>query len=194
MKSHAYCSFLCFLFQGKYYMFVEKVSQLYRQTLPVLPWVHYLQDDQEIGRWFAIATVVIYILFKVGLVRMNHTFSNIFKYVLLLLLFLSLHLVHQTEKPLSAMRGKCHRAWEPLGWGLTRYLFLAACSVGRSTADGLLSKCQCQRGSLLSKCQCQRGSLLSKCQCRRGSLLSKCQCQRGTAPMANVKFRAKVVI
>ncbi|KAK7475020.1 hypothetical protein BaRGS_00033701 [Batillaria attramentaria] len=50
--------------RGKFYMFVEKVSQLYRLTLPILPWVHYLQDDQEIGRWFAIATVVVYILFK----------------------------------------------------------------------------------------------------------------------------------
>lgn len=54
--------------RGKFYMFVEKVSQLYRLTLPILPWVHYLQDDQEIGRWFAIATVVIYCMFKVGFI------------------------------------------------------------------------------------------------------------------------------
>ena len=54
------------LFQGKYYMFVETLSQFYRLTIPILPWVHYLQDDQEIGRWFAIATVVIYLLFKVS--------------------------------------------------------------------------------------------------------------------------------
>ena len=53
-------------FQGKYYMFVETLSQFYRLTIPILPWVHYLQDDQEIGRWFAIATVVIYVLFKVS--------------------------------------------------------------------------------------------------------------------------------
>lgn len=50
--------------RGKYYMFVEKVSQLYRLTLPIIPWVHYLYDDQEIGRWFAIVTVVVYIIFK----------------------------------------------------------------------------------------------------------------------------------
>ncbi|KAL8614003.1 hypothetical protein ACOMHN_023238 [Nucella lapillus] len=50
--------------RGKYYMFVEKVSQLYRLTLPIIPWVHYLYDDQEIGRWFAIVTVVVYSIFK----------------------------------------------------------------------------------------------------------------------------------
>ncbi|KAK7087365.1 E3 ubiquitin-protein ligase RNFT1-like [Littorina saxatilis] len=51
--------------RGKYYMFVERLSQLYRLTIPILPWVHYLHDDQEIGRWFAIATVIIYIIFKI---------------------------------------------------------------------------------------------------------------------------------
>jgi hypothetical protein len=50
-------------------MFVEKVSQLYRMTLPMLPWMHYLFDDQEIGRWFAILTVIIYTLFKVNTVN-----------------------------------------------------------------------------------------------------------------------------
>lgn len=50
--------------RGKYYMFVEKVSQLYRLTLPVLPWFHYLIDDQAIGRWFAFITILIYVLFK----------------------------------------------------------------------------------------------------------------------------------
>lgn len=54
-----------FIFQGQYYMFIEKLSQLYRITLPIIPWIHYLQDDQEIGRWFALVTVIIYILFKV---------------------------------------------------------------------------------------------------------------------------------
>ncbi|XP_076472846.1 E3 ubiquitin-protein ligase RNFT2-like [Babylonia areolata] len=50
--------------RGKYYMFAEKVSQLYRLTLPIIPWIHYLQDDQKIGRWFAMVTVIIYAIFK----------------------------------------------------------------------------------------------------------------------------------
>ncbi|KAL4223923.1 RING finger and transmembrane domain-containing protein 2 [Mactra antiquata] len=51
--------------KGKCYMFIEMVSQTYRLTLPILPWVHYLYDHPKSARLIVAAILsVIYICLK----------------------------------------------------------------------------------------------------------------------------------
>ncbi|ESP04137.1 hypothetical protein LOTGIDRAFT_171133 [Lottia gigantea] len=57
--------------RGKYYMFIEYVSQCYRQLVPIIPWMHFLSDDQHSGKWFASFEVILYLLFKVNIVWMS---------------------------------------------------------------------------------------------------------------------------
>ncbi|XP_050411469.1 RING finger and transmembrane domain-containing protein 2 [Patella vulgata] len=54
--------------RGKYYMFIEYLSQCFRQIIPIIPWMHFLSDDQHTGKWFASFEVIVYLLFKVNIV------------------------------------------------------------------------------------------------------------------------------
>ncbi|XP_052802698.1 RING finger and transmembrane domain-containing protein 2-like [Mya arenaria] len=52
--------------KGKYYMMIEMLTQLYRTTLPVLPWVHFLYDQPVSGKliFFAILATA-YVIVKI---------------------------------------------------------------------------------------------------------------------------------
>ncbi|XP_046568202.1 E3 ubiquitin-protein ligase RNFT1-like [Haliotis rubra] len=53
--------------RGKYFMFVEHVSQCYRHLIPIIPWIHFLSDDQQSARWFSILCVIVYGVFKLSI-------------------------------------------------------------------------------------------------------------------------------
>lgn len=51
--------------KGKYYMFIEVVSQIYRSLVPIVPWVHFLYDQPKTGRLiFAGILLIVYLLLK----------------------------------------------------------------------------------------------------------------------------------
>lgn len=51
--------------RGKYFMFLEVVSQIYRSLVPIVPWVHFLYDQPKSGRLiFAAVLLIIYLLLK----------------------------------------------------------------------------------------------------------------------------------
>ncbi len=55
--------------QGAYYMTAEHLWQLYRSVLPIVPWVHFLleQDgDAASPPWFADFLVFVYVICKVS--------------------------------------------------------------------------------------------------------------------------------
>ncbi len=56
------------LFQGVYYMLIEYISQLYRCSLPIMPWVYFLREDDggyESPKWFSYILILLYFIFKV---------------------------------------------------------------------------------------------------------------------------------
>ncbi|CAG0891994.1 unnamed protein product, partial [Darwinula stevensoni] len=55
-----------FPLQGKYYLFIEQSSQLYRSFLPIHAWIHYLIFSfQGVGRVFGYILGGIYVLAKI---------------------------------------------------------------------------------------------------------------------------------
>ncbi|XP_041348971.1 E3 ubiquitin-protein ligase RNFT1-like [Gigantopelta aegis] len=53
--------------RGKYFMFLEHLSQYYRNLIPILPWIHFLTDDENTGRWFSTFLVIVYMIFKTNI-------------------------------------------------------------------------------------------------------------------------------
>jgi len=52
--------------QGKWYALLEVLSQSYRCVIPITPWLHFLNDNDEDGHLsFAKALLVAYVCFKV---------------------------------------------------------------------------------------------------------------------------------
>lgn len=52
--------------RGKYFMFIEVLSQIYRMVLPIIPWIHFLYDQPKSGRLiFAAFLLIVYLLLKV---------------------------------------------------------------------------------------------------------------------------------
>ena len=65
------------LFQGKYFMFIEVVSQIYRMLVPIIPWLHFLYDQPKSGRLiFAAILVIIYLLLKVSTEQSSEASSD----------------------------------------------------------------------------------------------------------------------
>lgn len=50
--------------KGRFYLFVEIVSQFYRSLVPVGPWVLFLENDAYGGKWFSLLLLAMYIFFK----------------------------------------------------------------------------------------------------------------------------------
>lgn len=50
--------------KGKFFLFVETISQFYRSLVPIIPWFYFLQDDEHGGRWFSIVLLCLYIACK----------------------------------------------------------------------------------------------------------------------------------
>ncbi|ELT97954.1 hypothetical protein CAPTEDRAFT_184542 [Capitella teleta] len=50
--------------KGKYFMLIEHVSQFYRSTVPITPWLFFLYDDQNGGPWFSTVLILLYVLVK----------------------------------------------------------------------------------------------------------------------------------
>lgn len=50
--------------RGKYYMIIEEISQYYRCLLPIIPWLHFLYDDEHGGQWFSFFLLGAYTLCK----------------------------------------------------------------------------------------------------------------------------------
>lgn len=48
-------------------MLIEHASQFYRCIVPIVPWIAFIQNNEQGGQWFAYFLLLIYIIFKVGL-------------------------------------------------------------------------------------------------------------------------------
>ena len=68
LPNHAITKHLCdysFL-QGKYYMVIEQVSQLYRNLTPIPMWIAYLSDYTESHWIVSYSLTLVYLLAKVS--------------------------------------------------------------------------------------------------------------------------------
>ncbi|KAL5015856.1 hypothetical protein ScPMuIL_005445 [Solemya velum] len=55
--------------KGKFYMLIEHSVQLYRLLIPILPWVHFLLDEQTSGKWFFGGfLLIVYSVFKLYMI------------------------------------------------------------------------------------------------------------------------------
>ncbi|XP_013387855.1 RING finger and transmembrane domain-containing protein 2-like [Lingula anatina] len=61
-------TFIPYKRRGKYYMFIEEVSQCYRCVTPIVPWVYFLKDTEHGGEWFSISLLIVYFIAKANLV------------------------------------------------------------------------------------------------------------------------------
>lgn len=50
--------------RGKFYMLIEHASQFYRCIVPIVPWIAFIQNNEQGGQWFAYFLLLIYIIFK----------------------------------------------------------------------------------------------------------------------------------
>ncbi|EDV22643.1 uncharacterized protein TRIADDRAFT_28618, partial [Trichoplax adhaerens] len=58
---------IAFKMRGKYYMFLEHLSQLYRMLIPIPLWSKYFSENDDVGHVFSVASVAIYFAIKVCL-------------------------------------------------------------------------------------------------------------------------------